>query len=343
MAKTAFSTNDALTKKLWEEKLFRDTVKETYFAKFQGESADSLIQVKTELEKSKGDRITFGIRMRLQGAGVTSGQILEGNEERLTTYDYSLTLERYRHAVRDAGALDRQRVAFSIDEESVAAIKAWGAEKQDQLMFDALTDSPSNIFYKTSSGVLRTGTVATAKSALTLADSKLTPAMISYLKAWAKTGGGRTNALTPLRPVKVDGRSYYILLVHPDNMYDLKIDSTFTQALREAEIRGPQNPLFQGATAIWDGVVIHEHENIPIAADAGSGANVPWAHAVFMGAQSGLLAWGARPEVIDENFDYKEEHGYAWAMTMRAGKPKFDNKDYGCFAVFLSRTNVSGT
>lgn len=343
MAKTAFATDNALTKKLWDEKLFRDTVKEAYFKKFMGEGSDNLIMEKTDLEKSKGDNITFGLRMRLAGQGVISGQQLENNEEKLTTHNDSVSLEQYRHGVRDDGALTRQRAMFDISAESMTALKDWGSEKIDQNIFDALiTTTPSIVFYQISGTITKQTTYATAKSAITVAaNSLLTPKLISFAKAYAKTGGGRSGMLTPLRPIKVEGRAYYVLLVHPDVMFDLKQDTTFTQALREAEIRGPQNPLFQGATAIWDGVVIHEHENVPVGTNAGAGA-IPYCDGIFMGAQAGLYAWGKRPEVVTETFDYKNEIGYGWGMIAKAKKPVFNSKDYGSFQLMLSRTNVAG-
>jgi N4-gp56 family major capsid protein len=336
MGKTTFSTSDALTKKLWDEKLFRDTVKESYFSRFMGEG--SIVTVKNELTKSKGDEITFGIRMRLSGAGVTDGQILEGAEESLTTYSDKVTLHQYRHAVRDNGALDRQRAMFSIDEESRSALADWGTEKIDQLAFDAILDSPTLIFYKTSAGSLSTATASTAKTALTAADGKLTPAMVSYMKAYAKTGGGRT--YVPLRPVKVNGKEHYVLLVHPDALYDLKIDPTYQQYLREAEVRGSENPLFKGSVAIIDGVVIHEHENCSIANDGGSGA-VAWSKGVFMGQQALMWAWGQRVETVQKNFDYENEHGYAWGIIAGTNKPVFNSLDYGSFGVYLARTDIA--
>lgn len=339
MAKTAFATSDAQVKKLWEEKLYRDAKKASYFDRFMGEGEDAICQTNTLLTKSKGDQIYFNIVMRLTGSGVTSGMQLEGNEEALTAYSFSVTLEEYAHAVRDRGPLDRQKAVFSIDDVSKSRLQDWGSEKIDQNIFDAAFDSPTKIFYKTSSGVTSTGTAATAKTALRAADSKLTPAMISTLKAWAVTGGNRS--YIPMRPVRVEGRSYYVLLVHPDCMYDLKVDSTFTQAMREAEVRGPSNPLFQGATAIWDGVVVHEHENCPVASDGGAGAET-WAKGLFMGAQALVYAKGGNSPVRDEEFDYGRQHGFGWGIMCKAGKPKFNSKDYACQAVYLCRTNISG-
>jgi hypothetical protein len=112
--KTTFSTSNALTKKLWEENLFRDVEIESYFvSRFMSESENNVVQVATELTKNQGDQITFGIVPNLTGDGVTSGQILEGNEEGLGSYDYSIVLEQYRHATRTKGKLDVQRAMFS--------------------------------------------------------------------------------------------------------------------------------------------------------------------------------------------------------------------------------------
>lgn len=328
MAKTTVLTGDALTKKLWEEELFRDTIKEAYFSRFMGKSSDSLAQVKEDLTKSKGDRITYGIRMRLTGTGVISGQTLENNEEKLTTHSFNVSLERYRNAVRDAGSLDRQRAVYDMDRESRDALKDWGTEKIDQLCFDTLTASPTKIFY---------GGNATSTANIDATDI-IDPSVISKVKAWALTGGNR--AQVPLRPVKVGGKNYFILLVHPEVIYDLSQDAAWAQAAREALPRGTDNPIFSGAEYMWNGVVIHSHENVPLANTWG-GAAVHGAKCIFMGAQALLWAWGERPTMVEEEFDYQEEHGYAWRMTCGLAVPTFDSKVYGSVGVYLACTNVS--
>lgn len=338
MAKTTFTTSDGLTKKLWEEELFRDALVQSYFHRFMGDSKESLVYTKEELTKDYGDRITFGLRMRLTGAGVTSGTTLEGQEEALTTYSYNLSLEQYRHAVRDAGAIDRQRAAFSIDSESEAAIKDWGAEKIDDLCFSAIVNSPTRIAYLTDATTFTTTTsLATAKAGLA-ATSQLTANFLSFVKTYAKTGANR--AFVPLRPIKIEGREYYILLIHPDAMYDLKTDTTFQQFLRDAEVRGPTNPLFTGASAIVDGVIVHEHEKMPITTD-GDGSSLPCAQGVLLGAQALCWAWGKRPEIVMRDFDYGNERGYAWGMIAGTGKPQFNSEDYGSLGIEVARTQVS--
>ena len=345
MAKTSFTTSDALTKKHWEEKLYRDAVKESFFSRFMGDSSESLVHVKSQLTKDKGDKITFGIRYRAIGTGVTSGTTLEGNEESLRTSSDSVTLEQHRHAIRDDGAMSRQRAEFDIREESKNALKDWGSEKTDQLAFDAILSSPTKIAYRdgTAAGVFATSaSAATAKAALS-ATYKMNAAFLSALKTGAKTGFNRTQV--PLRPLKIKGKEYFVLLVHPDVIYDLKQDSILQNAWMQAQERGEDNPLFRDADVMWDGVIVYGHENIPIAADGG-GASVKWSKGVLMGKQSLIWAWGQRGKVVQETFDYENEEGYAWSIIAATKKPVFTEPggsaaDYGSIGVYTSRTGIS--
>ena len=309
--------------------MFRDTVKESYFSRFMGTSSDSIVQVKSDLEGSQGDRVRFAIRMRLPGAGVTEGQTLEGNEESLTSHTTNLTLKQWRHAVRDDGAVSRQRSMFSISEESQSALKDRTTEKIDQECFDALAVSPTKTFY-----------ASTATSDATLTTSMLlTPDKISEIKAWAVTGGNRSQ--TPLRPVRINGKNHYVLLIHPDVSYDLKNDTTWQTAQQNANIRGESNPIFNGALGMWDNVIIHEHENVPIVTSFGSGANVPGAKCMFLGAQSLLWGWGQRPKVIAKQFDFDNEMAYSTGMIYDAQKPVFNSLDYGSVAFNCARTQIA--
>ncbi len=340
--KTVFTSANANTKKLWEERLFRDVEIESYFvSRFMSESENNIVQVQTDLTKSQGDQITFGIVPNLTGDGVTSGQKLEGNEEGITSYDYAIVLEQYRHATRTNGKLDVQRAMFSIPNISREKLKIWGAEKIDKLLVAALVASPTKILYRDGVAGAFSGTTssATAKAALTAANSKLTPNFISALRVWAKTGGAA--AVYRIRPVKMDGAELYVLLGPPAWMYDLRIDSTFQQAQKDALERGKDNPLFRGAFALWDNVIVHETERISLFTDGG-GASVTGAFGALMGAQSLVWAWGERPNTVQEEFDYKNEIGWAWQMMAKAGKPKFNSKDYGCVGVCLAATNVTG-
>lgn len=348
MAKTtqagSTATNEAV-RQIWIEKLFREMIVESYFMpRFSGEGKDNIVQVQTDLTKTRGDRMNFGITFKLSGAGVTSGTTLEGNEESLSDDMWTIVLEQYRHAVRDDGAMTRQRKFYDVDAESRSAIVNWGAEKIDTLIFNSLniaSNSTGAIYTSLNSGspVLSTST----KAATVTATDKLDLDFISFIKTIAKTGANRE--FNPIIPIKVEGKNYYVLLVHPEVLYDLRVDSQFQQAMREAQARGNDNPLFKTATAIWDNVVIHEHERVPIAATYGAGSNVAGAECYLLGQQAIVWAWAQRPNLVTKLFDYDNEIGHAWSMIGKADTPYFTwsgtNYKNGSLVVQLARTAVS--
>ena len=97
-----------LVQKAWAKQLWTEAERDNFFAKFTGEGANNIIQVKTDLKKEKGDQITVPLVMRLTGEGVTGDSTLEGNEEKLQMYDCPVTVNQYRHAVRLAGMMEEE-------------------------------------------------------------------------------------------------------------------------------------------------------------------------------------------------------------------------------------------
>lgn len=343
MAVYSQASNDNKTRKLWElenEKLYRDAAMESYFLpRFGGTGKDSMVTINNKFQKEAGDNITFAIRMRLQGGGVGPGGTMEGNEDSLTFYDYNLTLTRERKAVRIERGLTGQRTQTDLEEEARAALRDWMAERIDYRILEALDVTPSLTFYNNNGAPAYNATYATAKAAIADGTSKLTPKLLSYIKTGASTGWNRSQ--TPIRPIKVNGKDHYIFLAHPDAIYDLRQDSEWNEAQREANVRGSDNPIFNGMVGMWDNIVVHSHERVTIGTDAGVGANVPYSKGYFLGAQAVCWANGKRDEMVQETFDYEEEVGFQIAMTYGVKKPVFNSKDYGSVAVVLNRTRVS--
>src|SRR5574343_419205 len=127
----------ALRAQLWNKELFSDMMTELYFAQrgMIGEGSDSLIQVKSELTKQKGDRITFGIGYKLTGDGVTGDGELEGNEEAKNTYSDTVLIDQIRNAERLEGELDNQKAAYNTREEALRDGKVWIAEFLEKNIF----------------------------------------------------------------------------------------------------------------------------------------------------------------------------------------------------------------
>jgi N4-gp56 family major capsid protein len=309
--------------------MFIDTVKRSYFSRFMGGS-DNVAYEKSDFTRQKGETMTFGIRMRATGTPITGNATVKGKEDRLTFYSYNLTLERYRYAIVDDGALTRQRFVGDIPQEIRDALVNWGAEQVDQNSFDSLAASPTSALY---------GGAATSTATLD-ATMLITPALISKARVYATTR--RSASVIPLRPVRVDGKEYLVLLCSPDQIFDLKRNAEFQQAQREAAERGKDNPIFSGAVGVWDGVIIHEHDNTRIYSTGGAGGNVPYTHGMLLGAQALCWAWGERPSIVEEDEDYEEFKGFCWRMTSKCGKPQFNSQDYGSIAIYTADTRITG-
>lgn len=341
MAITNVATGATLIKNVVSEKLWREAQKESYFSKFTDASGNSIVHLKKDLTKGKGEKITFGYRPKLVGSGVGEGERLKGKEEKLATYDYSLTLAQKRHAVSAGTAMDQHRAAWDIPMEAEAALKVWASEYIDQLHFTAALASPTYYLYREKTGgTFARGTVAaTVKADVSAANSKITPSFLSQIKTWIKTGGDRK--IDPLRPVRVEGDEMYVVLVSPDVGYDMRVDTTFAGALKDAEARGPKNPLFKGAVAVWDGLVVHTHENI-VNFDNGGGASEHGCFGVVLGAQALMYAVGEPGKLVKEKDDYENEEFIAWGHIGAVGKPTFNSKVYGSVGLCFGASNVSG-
>lgn len=365
MALTSISTSDSARKTLWEETLFRDIIMQGFFGPKLGanyvdslvkgyeyeSSPNDVIMVNEKMDgvaankMGKGDKIMFTLLNRLSAtdyAGVVSGQTLEGKEVALTHYNFYLELEQYRQAFSAGTPIDWARAAFQVPQASRNAALNWASEKIDALCFAALdTTTYTEVFYKTSNTgpTVLCESAATAKAAVTADDSKLTPQFIDFVSTSCKTGAGR--ARWPLKPIKIDGKGYYVWLVHPDAMFDISNDSTMQQAHREAMERGKTNPLFAGSTLVWRNNIIFEHELCATGTDGGAGSDVAWATCYILGAQALCWGWGKRPEMIEYARDAGNELYHAISMIATVGKPNFNSITYGSTLAYVSRTNTA--
>lgn len=328
MAVTPADSN--MVQKLYAKQLFKEARDELFFQKFMGESENYIIQSKTDLRKDKGDTINFGIAMDLSGSGVTGDDELEGNEEALTTYTDSVTIDQIRNAVRVQGRLEEQKASYLIRETAKERLKFWLQETIDQKIFNHLCGDTSESFPATalapdSNHVLYGGN-ATADNDID-ANDKFTAALISKAKVKAQT-------LTPkVKPIRLGGKEYYVCVIHPYQAYDLRQDSDWQNAHYYAGQRGLDNPIFTGSMGIYDGAVIHVHSKVYTTSGWGAGSNVDGARALFLGAQAGLLAIGGEPTWVEKDFDYANQTGVATGIIFGVKKARFNSADFGVIAL----------
>lgn len=320
MAETRFASGSALAAQLWAAKCFRESIKDIFFAPYTGESQDNIIQKKTEFTKKKGEVMTLALRMRLTGDGVnTDNDYLENNEEEMTFYDFSVTLEERGNAVRAKSKLDLQRPAFDLRTEFKDGLKDWATEYIDRTTITALTTSPTsnrNIF----------GGDATATTDIDSSDT-LATTVISKAKRAARL------ATPKIRGIKVDGQERYLLLAHDYQTKALKAETAWINAQRDANVRGNKNPLFSGAMGMWDNVVIREYERIPTYNTWGATSNLTGARAVLLGRQAGVHLYGQMLKWYEKMFDYNRIPGVAVDIVWKAAKTVFNSEDFATIAI----------
>lgn len=369
----------ALRAQLWDKELFSDVMAELYFAQrgMMGESSDSLIQVKNDLTKAKGDRVTFGIGYKLSGDGVTGDGELEGNEEAKNTYSDTVLIDQIRNAERLEGELDTQKAAYNTRDEALRDGKVWIAEFLEKQIFMklggvstlSLTDIGSAVYSRRAAFANTADAVPAAHEAAgtgaryicadasgidAMADTDImSTTLITRAKVKAQTSVvGRPR----VRPIRVNGQDHYVMFVHPWQAADLKTaaSSVWAQAQREAGERGDKNKIFTGSLGVWDNVILHVSDFVPTAQTSsafgvgGTATACRAFRALLCGAQAGLMA-NASPKgrgvvptfMVEKKFDYDNKVGYAVGYIGGIQKSTFNSIDYGVVSVDTGATDLS--
>ena len=334
MALTTAATG--LTPKQWDDKFFTEYVRESRFFPYEGTSENSVIQVKENLTKSRGDTIYFALANRLSGAGVTGNTLLEGAEEKLNSREFGQAVQTYRNAVAVTDN-DEQLSAIDLRDAGKTMLKLWGMElKRDQIIaamksIDGVAYGSANATQK-NAWVVRNAdrvlfakksnynaTYKTAFDAIVAADT-FTASKVSLLKRIAQTASPK------IKPIRIDGdREYYVAFANSMAFRDLNNDTVMQNANRDARPRDVSaNPIFQGGALIYDGVIIVE---VPEIGDYGTNANVAptTVGPVFLcGAQALGVAMAKRPKSTTDVRDYGFVQGVGIQMMHGIGKILFD-------------------
>lgn len=361
MGVTTYPLNDALAVKRWARELAYEVRKGLEIAPLIGTSKDSIIQEKTEL-KDTGDKVTVGLRVRLTGEGVTESQVLEGNEETLSTYTDSLIINELAHAVRvkNGNTIDPQRVTFDLRDEAREALRDWYSERLSLAVFLQLCGyTGASITYRgtlvnlspkytglnpvaapTANRTYRVN-AQVSDQALTTADT-FGLADITKAKELARTVNPR------IRPVKVNGADKYVLYLHPYQVTDLKLEAQGSGAISWSDIQlaalaggdSSKNPIYTGAIGEYDGVVLRESEDVCTGLHSGTGAEITTVRrAVLLGAQSGLVAFSSKfsknspYKWVEKTFDYERELGVSAQGIMGLKKTQFNGEDFGVITI----------
>lgn len=296
---------------LWATDLYSQAENMTFWHRFEGpEGSDMPIIRKDDLTQEAGDTIKYDIVLALIGAGMTGDTaLLEGNEEKMKFRQQSVTVESLQHAVRWSKK-GKILINHNMRTTGLNQLRKWLAGQIDSAIFTELSGAGAATM-----PTLAKWFAGTSTSIVTVADSDAAGRLklndLSDIKAYARV----QHKIQPI--VTRDGNEYYGIAIHDYALLALKKDASYQQAMREAQQRGADNPLFTGATAVWDGVIVYPSPRVITAADGAAGISV--ARNIFFGAQAMCRGYAYLPDWTEQYFSYGQEQGIA-TFTIKGEK-----------------------
>jgi len=232
--------------------------------------------------------------------------------------------------------MDEKKAAYNMRMSAKSRLKTWWAERLDSEIIWKLCGYTTKTFANTPTAPAATRSIwanaAGADASLT-ADEVFDTKCITAAKQMAKLASPK------VKPLRIDGKDHYVLIVHPYQYSDLKKDPVYKQEARECGERGSKNPIFSGAIKLYDGVIIHEHEYVY--AWAGGASSIPIARAVLCGQQAGVIGWGKEVAWVEKSFDYGNKWGFSVGAIFGTIKPMFNSLDYGVISIATAATTAS--
>ncbi|MBA0362370.1 DUF4043 family protein [Stenotrophomonas sp. GD03908] len=323
----------AVRAKQWDDNFFMEYVRANRFKRYMGTSENSIIQVKNNLTKKKGDAITINLVGALDAdAGPNTGTTtLVGNEKALPNDGHKVTIG----VVRDATVVnveEEQASAFDVRDAGRQALKDLSMRYLRNDIIKAL-GSVQGVPYATASAAQKnawtvanvdrvlfgdavanySATHATALNNVTAAMT-LTRDTVSLLRQIAQEA--ETVNGDGIRPFTYgEDEETYVLFVNSRAFRDLKKDLETVH--KDARERALSNPLFTGTTSLyWDGVVIRE---IPEIGNFNNTATtpIPVTPVYLCGAQALAVAWAMTTKTtLRKEDDYGFQYGVGF-MELR--------------------------
>jgi N4-gp56 family major capsid protein len=369
MSTTTFSTTSNLALKVWAKKAFSDAVKATTYGKLTGSGDRAIVQVKDELKKSKGDRITFGLRALPTGVGVQDDQTLEGNEEGASFTDFSIYLGEKRYAAKVDLNLSAQRTLFDVKAEAKEMISEWLEDYLDTTFFEYLTGVGQGVYQgqvvskyhplgalggnpllaPSANRIIYGGTGNTSPATLQATDT-MTYAVLDKVAEQAK------RASPTMRMGTYEGQTVWVCIMSPEQVNDLRANSGAGQwaDIQRAVLQGGKDNAFsKEILGIYRNILLVESTRVPtfygspingVAGTGptgyGAGGNVKAARAIVLGAQAAVVAHGmgtddvGKMELVERTFDYGKRYGIGVTLMWGMGRTRFAGQsDFATFFI----------
>lgn len=345
MAYTEILNSHNLTAEQWDDQLFTEYTGQLWWKRVMGTSTDSVIQVKEDLKKGKGDKITVGIRGQMVGGTVLGNAKGIGNEGSVSFYDFGITIDNIRQVIKvEDIPMSEQRVPWDLLQNVREALE----EKARIYVDDKITTQLSSVTNGRVRGRYLYGAVdsnwsATHSTALTGVDNTADQLTTNILRIAKRKANIPVNADgIRVRPMKVmNGKAYeewFIAVCHPYATRDMfDNDAAWKNAQLNLSPRNTDDsPIFSGSSfkGAYDGILIYEYDRINLVS-----STIQVAHNFLLGAQAAVMVWGQRPKFKEEFSDLGHAVSYEIHEISHVDKVYFtrtNSVDHGIVHVFTA-------
>jgi len=358
MLGTATTAAERVTQ--WDADFFTEYVRANRFKKYMGTDENSIIQIKEDLTKKKGDAITISLVGALDDTTYNDGSsALVGFEKALPNDGHKITVGMVRDAtvvnvieeqaspidIRNAGKVALKTLAMRyLRNDIITALHsingvAYGTATEVQK--DAwLVDNADRVLF----GHAKSNNIGNDHSAslanVNSVGDKLTGDVVSLAKRIAQTANNSNS--DGIRPFTYgEDNETFVMFVPSFAFRDLRAWMVANEHWDLALERSASNPLFSGGTSIqWDGVMVRELPEIGVLSGVGADA-IDVAPCFLCGAQALGIAWAMRTKSTQrQEDDYGLQHGVGFMELRAVSKLQWgqggDAKDWAVVTVYAA-------
>jgi N4-gp56 family major capsid protein len=374
---TSFARAEEGNVVLLREELEREAWYSLFFARFAGFTtkdevdgslipSGSPIEILREFATEGSDSMLLPMLLRLTGAGVSGDSQLLGNEERMYLYYQKVYINQKRHGVKVGGRISNQRVKkFRLLEKAQPLLSDWLAQWMEWMfIYTFFHGYAPHILENTTTGGLYIGsgqkichpnfyaagsgfvtwsaTAATYEDSVADACTGVTDTSTDHMTADLLEDLRVKVKSKKIMPLVVDGNEFYPILLHPNQAKQLRQDSDYRNAVKDAWTRDSKNPIFTGAMAPYAGFVPYERMMVPGISPASAtvtfGATNPLSAldtyaikgAIIFGKSALAYGWADGPYFDEEYEDYKNNKGVGIGVIAGCARAEFkDNSTDG--------------
>lgn len=316
----------AATPQIWDDQFSTEFYQSNPFSAYSGTGENNPIRMKEDFASKRGNGISFEFITNLKRGTIFDRQPLRGHEDQLGEYG-DKAFWRMRKKGIAMNEVDMDLAAIDLRAAGKANLRTWADEDVKWEIIDRLGDvgAECNVAFVGSSAADKnawvaansdrvlfgaskanySATFATAIGNVDATDDKLTGDAVSKLKRIALTASPR---ISPIRVESRSNRRFYVAFVHPFVMRDFVKSIQTTE--QQVSVIDRNEGIFLGGDREWDGVIVHEVDDMPIYAGLGNGGTD--VSPVFLMGQE-ALGWAikARYKSRTQTDDYDTETGLA--------------------------------